>query len=210
MFIERGEFAPPGSLGVAAGVFADPPFIPLLFAAVAKGTPLALHDVPLVVGPIVTIAALFALYGVVSRAFDRSVAVVACVAVALLPRFAFDSTEPDKVAYVVSFFVIGLFFLYEGQRRPWAFLLAGLFMGLSLFSHTTALLFVPVYAGSHIALSRGSLRRTLNPYFVGSCAIALAFFAAYVALDRMYEPAPASVTAPPTPRHRCPAHPHPT
>src|SRR5262245_10141368 len=29
LLIQRGEFAPPGALGVAAGVFADPPFLPL-------------------------------------------------------------------------------------------------------------------------------------------------------------------------------------
>lgn len=195
LLIERGEFAPPGSLGAVAGLFSTPPLIPLLFAAVVKATPLSLHSVPLVLGPLLTIAGLCALYFVVTRAFDRTVALLACLGVALLPRFAFDSTEPDKVAYVVAFFVIALYFLYEGQRRPWMFLLAGLFMGFALFAHNAALLFLPAYVGSHIALSRGSLRRTLSPYFLASCVIAAAFFASYVALDRRYEPSTPPVVA---------------
>ena len=191
LFVERGDFQPPASIGPPADIFANPPLIPLLLAAFSKIPGIALHDAPLILGPLLTVAALLALYTVVARAFDRTTALVGVGLVALLPRFAFDSTEPDKVAYVVSFFLLSLLCLYEGQRRPALLLAAGLFMGLSVFSHTTAYLFLPVYLLSHIALSHGSWRRMALPYFAASCAIVLAFLAAYSALNSRIDPAPA-------------------
>jgi hypothetical protein len=187
-FILRWELEPTSAVGAASGVFSHPPLIPLLLAGFSKGTSVPLGDAPVIVGPLVALAGLFALYAVVARAFDRTVAAVSTVLVALLPRYAFDSTEPDKVIYVVSFFLVALFFLNEGQRRSTLFLAAGLFMGLAVFSYTTALLFLPVYALSHVALSRGDWRIVFDRYALVSVAIVAAFFAAYVALDNRYSP----------------------
>lgn len=201
LFISRWDLEPSASAGTASAIFSNPPLIPFILAGFAKATTLPLSDAPVIVGPLIAIAGLFALYGVLCRAFDhvfagggRSVAVIATVLVALLPRFAFDSTEPDKVIYVVSFFAIALFFLYEGQQRPKLFLLAGLFMGLALFSYTTALVFVPVFLLSHVALSRGDLGKTFDRWFIAACAMPLLFFAAYLALDATFAPTPAALT----------------
>jgi hypothetical protein len=195
LFLERGELAPPAALGAVSNIFAHPPLIPLLLAAVAKATPLSVVDAPLVLGPIISIAGLLALYAVLCRAFDRTVAFAAMALVALLPRYSFDSTEPDKVAYVVSFFLIALFFLYEGQRRRPLLLAGGLFMGLALFAYTTALLFLPVFVASHLALSQRGLRAAIDRYFIAACAVVLCFYAAYVALDDNFGPS-SNVTLP--------------
>jgi hypothetical protein len=187
LLIERGDFEPSATIGPVSAIFSNPPLIPLLLAGVAKtGIPLA--DVPLLTGTLITLAALCALYAIATRAFDRTVALAGVLLVAVLPRFSFDSTEPDKVAYVVSLSIIALFLLYEGQRRPPLLLLAGLSMGLAAFSHTTAYLFVPVYVLSHVALSRGDLRRILGGYFLASLAIVALFVAAYGILDDRFAP----------------------
>ncbi len=188
LFIERGDLRPDASLGVSSNIFATPPLVPMLLGGFARVTTVPVDHAPLILGPLVTVAGLLALYAVAARAFDRTVAIAGVLLVALLPRFSFDSTEPDKVAYVLSFFLIALFFLYEGQRRPALLLAAGAFMGLSVFSHTTAYLFLPVYLLSHVALSRGRMRKVLSPYFLASCAIVLAFLAAYSALDARFDP----------------------
>ncbi len=195
LFVSRWDLEPSGGVGAAGGIFANPPLIPFMLAGFSKATTIPLTDTPVILGPLIALLGLFALYGVLCRAFDRTIAVISVVLVAMLPRFAFDSTEPDKVIYVVSFFVIALFFLYEGQQHPKRFLAAGLFMGLALFSYTTALLFLPVYALSHVALSRGDRRKTFDPWFVGSCAIVLAFFAAYTALDASFTSSPGPIPA---------------
>lgn len=195
LFVSRWDLEPTGAVGAAGGIFTNPPLIPFMLAGFSKATTIPLTDTPVIVGSLIALLGLFALYGVLCRAFDRAIAVISVVLVAMLPRFAFDSTEPDKVIYVVSFFVMALFFLYEGQRRPKLFLVAGLCMGLALFSYTTALLFLPVYALSHVALSRSDRKKTLDPWFVGSCAIVLAFFAAYTALDASFDASPAPLAS---------------
>ena len=197
LFVSRWDLEPGGGVGAAGGIFANPPLIPFMLAGFSKATTIPLNDAPVILGPLIALLGLFALYGVLCRAFDRTIAVISVVLVAMLPRFAFDSTEPDKVIYVVSFFLMALFFLYEGQHRPKLLLAAGLCMGLAVFSYTTALLFLPVYALSHIALARGDRRKTFDPWFVTSCAIILAFFAAYIALDATFSsPGQTSVPAP--------------
>lgn len=199
MFISRGEWRPPLDLGPSAVLFGDPPLVPLLLAVFSRITFVPLSVAPLIVTPLLTIAALCALFAILRRAFDAPVALIATSLVALLPRFSFDSTEPDKAAYVVSFFVIALFFLYEAQARPRLFLAGGLFLGLAVFSHNTGYLFVPGYVLSHVALSRASGRSLFDRYFVASLVIPLLFVGAYVqlndAFDRGHAAAPAIETA---------------
>ena len=187
MFISRGEWRPPIDLGPSAVLFGDPPLIPLLLAGFSRVSLVPLSIAPLVVTPILTIAALFALFAILRRAFDAPVALVATSLVALLPRFSFDSTEPDKAAYVVSFFLIALFFLYEAQARPRLFLAGGFFVGLAVFSHNTGYLFLPVYVLSHVALSRASARSLFDRYFVASLVIPLLFIGAYLQLNDAFD-----------------------
>ena len=194
MFIDRGEWRPPIDLGPPAVLFGDPPLIPFLLAGFSRISGIPLSLAPLVLTSALTIVALFALFGVLRRAFDLPIALIATCLVALLPRFSLDSTEPDKAAYVVSFFVIALFYLYEAQSRPRLFLVAGLFMGLSVFSHNTGYLFLPVYALSHVALSRASTRSMFDRYFLASLVIPLIFIGAYLKLNDAFE---RSAVAPP-------------
>ncbi len=194
LFIRRGETQPAVDVG---GVYGDPPLIPLLYAGLSRATGIAIHDLPLIVTPLLTIVALAALYSIVRRSFDVRTALAGVGLVALLPRFSFDSTEPDKVAYVVSFFVIALFLLDEGQRRRPLLALAGVVMGLAAFSHTTAYLFLPVFVLSYVALvaasrtgQAGSPVATREAWIDGWAAAAfvapLLFIGAHYALDRAY------------------------
>lgn len=187
MFINRGEWRPPVDLGPPAVLFGDPPLIPFLLAGFSRVSGIPLAIAPLVLTSALTIVALFALFAILRRAFDLPVALLSVCLVALLPRFSLDSTEPDKAAYVVSFFLIALFFLYEGQQRPRLYLAAGFFMGLSVFSHNTGYLFLPVYGLSHIALSRGSVRAMFNRYFLASLAMPLLFIGAYLVLSDAFD-----------------------
>ncbi len=185
MFISRGEFRPPLQLGPAANVFIDPPGIALIFATVSKlGVPL--HTAPFIVTPILTIAAMFALFALLRRAFDTQIALISVCLVSLIPRFSFDSTEPDKVGFVLSFFIIALFFMYEAQLRPKLYLLAGLFMGFSVFSHNTGYLFLPVFLISHVALSRARPARLFNRYALAAMIMPLLFIAISVALNASF------------------------
>lgn len=205
MFLSRGELRPPLDLGAPANVFADPPFISMIFAVATKVFGIPLATAPLIVTPALTIAALFALYALVRRAVDAPVALVSVCLVALLPRFSFDSTEPDKAPFVVSFFIIALWLMYEAQERPRLYLLSGFFMGLSVFSHNTGYLFLPVFVLSHIALSRGSTRRLFDPWFLAGLAIPVLFIGAYLQLNDAFvrgryvpEPPVAAAPAPST------------
>jgi hypothetical protein len=190
-FISHGQFEPPAALGPSSEVFIDPPLIPLTFAALSKiGLPIDVA--PLIVTPAISIAGLLALYAIARRAFDAQIALPGVLLVALLPRFALDSTEPDKVAYVVSLFLIALMLLYvahasRGRARALAFGGAGVFMGLSLFAHNTAWLFVPVFVLAHPALARFRIRALLDRWVVASLVIPLLFFAAFVAIESSFQ-----------------------
>lgn len=187
LFISRGEWRPPLELGAPASLFADPPLIPFLLAGFTKVTGISLATAPLVVTPAISIAGLIALYAVVRRAFDPAVALAAAVLVALLPRFSFDSTEPDKGAYVVSFFVIALSFAFAGQVRRPLLLLAGVFMGCSLFAHSTGYLFVPVYLLALPALALAARAPLIDRYVAAALVIPALFLGAYVVLNHQFE-----------------------
>lgn len=187
-FIRHGQLEPSAVVGPPSDIFGSPPLIPFLLAGFSFVTGASVSTAALIAGTVVTIAALLALYALASKATDRTVAIAGVGLVALLPRFALDSTEPDKVAYVLSFSIIALWLVYEGQRRAPLLLLAAVCMGLAVLSHTTAYLFVPVFLFAHVALSRGAWRRILSPWFLAGCVAIAAFFAVYVALDDHYSP----------------------
>jgi 4-amino-4-deoxy-L-arabinose transferase-like glycosyltransferase len=209
LLVSRGEWRPPVELGGPATIFSDPPFIALFLGAIEKVTSLPMMALPAIVTSALTIAALCALYGIARRAFDPLTALAGVCLVALLPRFSLDSTEPDKAIYVVSFFMIALYFLYEAQSRPRLYLAAGAFMGLSAFSHTTGYIFLGVYVLSHVALTRGSERRLADGWFLAGLAVPLVLIAGYVQLNDAFQrtsvtptpaaAAPASVTPGTTP-----------
>ena len=195
MFVARGEWRPPIELGGPATIFSDPPFIPLLLGAIEKATSLPMFAIPAIVTSVLTIAALCALYAVCRRALDPATALVGVCLLALLPRFSMDSTEPDKAIYVVSFFTIALYFLYAAQTRPRMYLLAGAFVGLSAFSHTTGYIFVGVYLIAHAAITRGTERRLLDRWFVAGLAFPLILILAYVQLNDAFQRTAVTATA---------------
>lgn len=182
LFISRGDYSPPAELGPASGIFTTPPLIPLLIAASSKLTGVAIETIPLILTPAITILALLALFDVTRRALGPGVALASTLLVALHPRFSFDSTEPDKVAYVVSFFLLALWCAYAARERRWLLIVGGLFMGLSVFSHTTGYFFVPVFLLAVLLFSRPRL----NPYVITAAALPLLFVAAYVVLDDQF------------------------
>jgi hypothetical protein len=198
LLVSRGEWRPPVELGGPATIFSDPPFIALFLGAIEKATSLPMMAIPPIVTGALTITALCALYAIARRALDPLTALLGVCLVALLPRFSLDSTEPDKAIYVTSFFIIALHFLYEAQARPRLYLVAGGFIGLSAFSHTTGYIFLGVYVLSHIALTRGSERRLLDRYFLAGLVVPLVMIAAYVQLNDAFQrsavaPTPAAV-----------------
>jgi dolichyl-phosphate-mannose-protein mannosyltransferase len=182
--LKEGVLRAPASVGFH--IFDDPPLLPLLFAAFSKGTGVSLETTPLILGPALTVIAMLALFHVLKRTTGLATALLATGLVALLPRFSFDSTEPDKSAYVVGFFILALFFLHEGQRRQPLLLVAGLCMGLALFSHTTALFFLPVFALSVPAIALAHKRRVVTVCGVLALLIPFVFIGLYAHLEREY------------------------
>jgi hypothetical protein len=195
MFVREGIWEPEGSLGAAGALFSSPFLLAFMYAGFSHATGLGVDVAPLILGPIITTAGLLAFYAVLRRAFDPIVAAVAVGLVALIPRFALDSTEPDKVAYVVSFWLIALYFQYRAQEQPRAYLASGVFMGLAVMTHTTAYLFVPVYVLSHIALTRSSRLPPMNWSFAVALVIVGACIATFVVVEDRMKPAPATVIA---------------
>lgn len=185
LFISKGILTPPAELG---SIFDTPPLLPLLIAAFSRLFNIPIHSVPFVLTPFITAVALLALFAILHRVFGLLTAFLAVGLIALLPRFSFDSTEPEKTVFVLSFFVLALFFLYQGQTRRPLLTVAGFFMGLSLFSHTTGLIFLPVFALSLLVLPWASGDRVLDRYSVLALAIPLFFLGVYFLLSKAIAP----------------------
>ena len=131
----------------------SPPLIHGLMAGISRVFAVPIHDIPLFLTPTVTIIGLLALFGMLRKVFDPLIAFLSVGLVALLPRLSFESTEPDKSPYVLAFFFMALFALYLGrERRPWL-IVAGCLMGLSVFSHVTGYILLPVFFASHVVLA---------------------------------------------------------
>lgn len=188
LFIARGVLTPPAELAPADSVFDQPPLIPLVLAAFSRLFDTPLDLAPFIVVPALTCAALLAFFILLRRIFDLPTALMGAVLTALLPRLSFDSTEPEKAPFVVSFFIVSLLLLYLGQERRPLLVFAGVFMGLAVFSHTSAYLFLPVFVLSQLALSRFQLRRTFDRHFLASLVPSALMVAAYVVLAKAFAP----------------------
>ncbi len=185
LLISRGVLSPPPELVPVTEVFDQPPLIPLVFAGIHRLTAMPLEIAPFVIVPLVTSVAMLAFFGFVRRAFDLPTAIIATVLLALLPHFSFDSTEPEKAPFVVSFVMVALWFLMKSQERRALLLLAGLFLGLAAFAHATGYLFIPVFILSYFALYGVSRRSVFDPLFLGALAITALSIGAYWGLSQI-------------------------
>jgi hypothetical protein len=188
--MKDGMWHPPSGLVLLRGVFDQPPLIPALLASVSRVTGLTLDLTPLVVVPVLTTAALLVLTRLLARIYGWPTALAAAALIALFPRLAFDSTEPDKAPFVVSFFIFSLAALYAGAEDKRFLPVSGFFIGLAMLAHTTAYLFVPVLALSHVALHARSPRSALNRYAAGALAFPLVAMMVYFALAHTFRPPP--------------------
>jgi hypothetical protein len=188
--MKDGMWHPPSGLVLLRSVFDQPPLIPALLASVSRTTGLTLDLTPLVVVPILTTAALLVLTRLLARIYGWPTALAAAALIALLPRLSFDSTEPDKAPFVVSFFIFSLAALYAGVEDRRFLLVAGFCIGLAMLAHTTAYLFLPVLALSYVALHARSLRSALNRYAAGALVFPLLAVIVYFALAHAFRPPP--------------------
>ena len=188
LFLREGIVQPSPELVPVTEIFDQPPLIPLLLGSISLISSIPLATVPLVVVPLITTAALFAFFDFVRRTFDVATAVISTGLLALLPRFSFDSTEPEKMPFVVSFSVIALWLLVLSRQRSWLLPLAGLFLGLAVFSHTTGYFFVPVFVLAYFSMRGLSRRTAFEPLFLSSLMIPAFFIAVYFMLAKLGAP----------------------
>ena len=200
LFLREGILRPSAEMAPATAVFDQPPLIPLLFAGISRLTTVSLDIAPFIVVPLLTAVALLAFFGLVRRTFDLPTAVLSTGLLALLPRYSFDSTEPEKAPFVVSFAVVALWLLVKSEERRALLPLAGLFLGLAVFAHITGYFFLLVFVLSYFGL-RGLSRRTLfDRRFLASLAIPAFFIACYFVLSNVWArpPTDGAVEADPT------------
>lgn len=185
-FLREGNFSPSPHLALTHDIFDQPPLLPALLAMVSFVPGVSLEIAPLVLMPAMTLAAVVVLYRLLHRTLGLPIAIGASLMFALLPRWSFDSTEPDKAPAVVSMFVFALAATEAGRRDRRFLLLGGFFMGLSMMAHTTAYFFLPVLVGSHVAWNAGSLRRAVDRFAVGALAFPAAAIVVYFLLARQF------------------------
>ncbi len=188
LFLREGIVQPSPELVPVTEVFDQPPLIPMMLGGISLLASIPLETVPLVVVPIVTGIALLAFFDLVRRTFDVATATISTGLLALLPRFSFDSTEPEKMPFVVSFAVIALWLLVLSRERRWLLPFAGLFLGLAIFSHTTGYFFVPVFVLAYFSIRGVSLRTAFEPLFLSSLMIPGMFVAVYFMLANLGAP----------------------
>ncbi len=188
LFLREGILRPSTEMVPATAVFDQPPLIPLLLAGVSRLTTVSLEIAPFLLVPLLTGVALLAFFGLVRRTFDLPTAVLSTGLLALLPRYSFDSTEPEKAPFVVSFAVVSLWLLVKSEERRALLPLAGLFMGLALFSQITGYFFVPVFILSYFGLRGLSRRTAFDRLFLVSLAIPVLFTGCYFLLSRIWAP----------------------
>jgi hypothetical protein len=198
VFMRLGELHTSPQLAVSGDLFSQPPLIPSLLALLSAASRMPISTVALVVVPLLTTGALLLLTALLARRFCWQLALAAGVMLALLPRFSFDSTEPDKAPFVVSFFIASLVCVYAGTERPKMLLAAGGFCALAMLSHTTGYLFLPVLAGSYVILAGKPLSRSFNRYAAGALLFPAAAVVIYFALAKLVTPHHAFSTPPST------------
>lgn len=103
-------------------------------------------------------------YAIGARVFDRRVALVAALILALFPSQVFGATlimSEVFWSFVMMLFLLGVLRFTLGPGPPWRFAVVGLVLGLvSLIRGETvlfALALVPVWAVAHRSLCRGAL-----------------------------------------------------
>lgn len=201
VFLRLGELHTSPQLAVSGDLFSQPPLIPSLLALLSVISRMPISTLALVAVPLLTTGALLLLSALLARQFGWQLALAAGVLLALLPRFSFDSTEPDKAPFVVSFFVASLVCVYAGTRRPKMLLAAGAFCALAMLSHTTGYLFLPVLFGSYLVLNGTPLSRSFNRYAAGALLFPAAAVVIYFVLAKTVTSHHAFATPPSTASH---------
>lgn len=190
LFIRDGNLTPSPQLVMSSEVFDQPALLPAALALVAQIPGVSLHVAPLILMPALTLAAVVVLYRLLHRTLGLPIAIGASLMFALLPRWSFDSTEPDKAPIVMSFFIFALAATEAGTRDRRFLLLGGLLMAFSMLAHTTAYLFLPVLVGSYLAWHAGDIKQAVNRHAVAALAFPAAALVIYFVLARVYATAP--------------------
>ncbi len=195
LYIRDGNLSPSPQLVLTSDVFDQPALLPATLALLSQLPGVSLHIAPLILMPLLTIAAVVVLYRLLARTLGVPIAVGASLMFALLPRWSFDSTEPDKAPAVMSLFIFALAATEAGNRDRRFLVLGGFFMALSMLVHTTAYLFVPVLVGSYLAWHARDIKQAMNRHAAASLAFPVAAVVVYFVLARVFASAPLEGTA---------------
>ena len=193
VLLREGVFRASPELVPVAELFDQPPLIPLVFAGFSFVTSLPLQLAPFVIVPVLTSLALLAFFDLVRRTFDLATAIISTGLLAIMPSVSFASTEPEKAPFVLSFSVFALWLLVCSKTRPSLLPVAGLFLGLAVFSHTTGYFFIPVFVLSYFAQHGLSRRSALDRRFLLSLAAPALFVATYFVLAKLGAPSATNV-----------------
>lgn len=150
----------------------QPIYIPVVFSFISTIFKIPLEKVPLFITPLISIIGIIFFTKIIREISGLSVALLSCILLVLTPIYALMSTEPLKAPYVITFFIISLYFFYKSEKSEKYLIGAGLFLAFAIFSYPiTAIPFIFVYAISYVA--RYGLRKIYNKYFIISLFIIL-------------------------------------
>ncbi|HEY4136177.1 MAG TPA: glycosyltransferase family 39 protein [Alphaproteobacteria bacterium] len=162
---------------LAFGYYSKPPMVAWLIAA----TTAVCGDGEAAVrigAPLLHFLTALAVYGVGHRLFDRRVGFWAALLYATLPGVSFSSVVMSTDLPLLLFWAVGLYaYVRALQEKAWRWwLLLGLAIGLGLLGKY-AMIFFPLSAGVHLALSRGRPNGWQWPKALAALLLGVAIYA---------------------------------
>lgn len=145
-------------------IFRVPIFISYSLAIFSDFLNIDLYNISYLITSILTIVWFLFLYFLLYKKFNFFIAFLTVLLISLNSFIAFYSTEPERAPFIVSFFLIWIYYLYKWWNKN--LLIAWFFTWITLFVHITWIFFIWSFIVIYFLLNLKKKKEYLNIYFL--------------------------------------------
>jgi len=165
-------------------LFYTPFFVPYILWLFSLFLWIDLYHVTFIITPIITIIWIVFLYYFLYKKHWYLLSFLTTLLIAVNSYISFYSTEPLKAPYIVSFFIISIYFLLKWWNKR--LFISLFFLWLTIFVHLTGIFFIVWYMLVYLIINRNNLKQYFNPIFLLWLIYILFLISTYKCLNNFF------------------------
>lgn len=158
---------------VSDELFSTPFFIPYILAFFSLFLWVDLYNISFLISSLITTVGIIFLYYYLYKSHWFLITFLTTLLISVNSYISFYSTEPLKAPYIVSFFIISIYYLTKIWSKN--LFISLFFIGLTIFVHLTWIFFILSYIIIYLLINKKELKNYYNPVFI-SWIIYILFF----------------------------------